>query len=75
MSKKSENQRPRYRVSFARITGRDESGNDTLGSAREIGAVWGRKDSKSCILRLDHVPVEMARHQGVIFLNPVEDQA
>ena len=36
--------RPTHRVSFARIIGQDENGNDKLGSTREIGAIWPRKN-------------------------------
>ena len=63
---------PTHRVSFARINGRDDKGNDKLGSAREIGAIWPRENGKGGILRLDHIPVELTRHQGVLFINEVE---
>lgn len=64
--------RPIYRVSFARKTGIDDKGQDTLGPAREIGSVWPRRDGKGAILRLDHVPVELTQHQGVLFLFETE---
>ncbi|MDX2287238.1 MAG: hypothetical protein NW217_00235 [Hyphomicrobiaceae bacterium] len=64
--------RPLYRVSFARKTGVDDKGNDTLGAAREIGSVWPRRDNNGGILRLDHIPVELTQHQGVIFLFPAD---
>ncbi|MEO1243715.1 MAG: hypothetical protein AAFX54_17535 [Pseudomonadota bacterium] len=68
-----EKQKPTHRVSFARIIGQNEDGNDKLGSAREIGAVWKRKgDKKGGILKLDHIPVELTRHEGVLFIVPVE---
>lgn len=63
-----EKKKPTHRVSFARINGTDANGNDQLGSAREIGAIWPRGNGKGGILRLDHIPVELTRHQGVIFI-------
>lgn len=60
--------KPTHRVSFSRIVGQDDKGNDRLGSAREIGAVWPRENGKGGILRFDHIPVELTRHQGVIFI-------
>jgi hypothetical protein len=63
--------RPTHRVSFARIIGQDENGNDKLGSTREIGAIWPRKNGGG-ILRFDHMPIELTRHQGVLFINPVK---
>ncbi len=62
---------PMYRVSFARITGRDARGQDVLSYPREIGAVWPRKGDKSGgIMQLDIIPVELAAREGVIFLTP-----
>ena len=72
MSNNNQSQRPMYRISFARITGRDDKGKDILGSAREIGAVWKRRGSNAGIIRLDHMPIELTRHNGVLFLNPVD---
>lgn len=70
------NSKPTHRVSFARIIGTDDQGNDKLGSAREIGAIWPRNgDKKGGILRFDHMPVELTRHQGVVFITPVDDAA
>jgi hypothetical protein len=47
-----------------------------LGPAREIGAVWARKgDKKGGILRLDHIPVELTRNQGVLFLVPTDQSS
>lgn len=66
---------PTHRLSFARITGVDDAGNETLGSAREIGAVWPRENGKGGILRLDHIPMELTRHQGVLFLTEVERES
>lgn len=65
------NNKPTHRVSFSRIIGSDDKGNDKLGSAREIGAVWPRENGKGAILRLDHIPVELTRHQGVLFVNEI----
>lgn len=65
--------RPTHRVSFSRIVGKKEDGSDKLGSAREIGAVWARKgDKKGGVIKFDHIPVELTRHEGVLFLLPVE---
>lgn len=73
MTQKSESKyRPLYRVSFARKTGIDDKGNDTLGPAREIGSVWPRRDGKGGILRLDHIPIELTQNNGVMFLFPTE---
>jgi hypothetical protein len=66
--------RPIFRVAFARIIGVDEKGNDVLGSAREIGSIWERKNGKGGILRFDHIPVELSQHQGVVFVTSVEDE-
>ncbi|WP_370335322.1 hypothetical protein [Parvularcula marina] len=65
------NKKPTHRLSFARIIGTDEEGNDKLGSAREIGAIWPRGEGKGSILRLDHIPVELTRHEGVLFVNEI----
>lgn len=65
------NNKPSHRISFARIVSTDGLGNDKVGSAREIGAIWPRENGKGGILRLDHIPVELCRHQGVIFVNEV----
>lgn len=67
------NSKPTHRVTFSRITGTDENGQEKLGPAREIGAIWPRKpDKKGGILKLDHIPVELTKHQGVLFILPVE---
>lgn len=63
--------KPTHRVSFARFIGVDEQGEQKLGSAREIGAIWPRGNGKGGILRLDHVPVELTRHEGVLFITDV----
>lgn len=64
-----------HRISFARIIGTDENGTDKLGSAREIGAIWPRENGKGGILRLDHIPVELTRHQGVLFVNEIASKS
>ncbi len=66
------NKKPTHRVAFSRIIGADDQGNDKLGSAREIGAIWPRDNGKGGILRLDHIPVELTQHQGVIFISDVD---
>ena len=72
MKNSNQKSRPSHRVSFARIIGQDNNGKDQLGSAREIGAIWPRKNGGG-ILRFDHMPIELTRHQGVLFITPVED--
>ena len=62
---------PMFRVTFSRITGQDENGQDILGRPKEIGAVWPRKNGKAGgILALDIIPIELTQRQGVIFLVP-----
>lgn len=64
-------ERPLYRVTFARITGKDEEGRDILSRPKEIGAVWSRKNGKAgAILNLELIPVELTQRRGVIFLVP-----
>lgn len=72
MSTAQPKSRPTHRISFARIMGKDDNGNDRLGSAREIGSVWPRKDGKSSIIRLDFIPIELTHQQGVLFLSAVD---
>lgn len=72
MSTQQPKSKPSHRVSFARITGQDENGQDRLGAAREIGSVWPRQNGKGSIIRLDFIPIELTQHQGVLFLSPVE---
>mgnify|MGYP003662156953 CR=1 FL=1 len=61
--------KPTHRVSFSRIL----NGGEDLGPAREIGAVWPRKgDKKGGIIKLDHIPIELTRNEGVLFLVPVD---
>ncbi len=65
--------KPLYRVSFARIIGTDEHGDDMLGSAREIGAIWERRDpAKGGIQKFDHFPLELSKREGVVFITPVK---
>jgi hypothetical protein len=73
MTTKQNAERPMFRVTFSRITGKDNEGNDVLSRPKEIGAVWARKGSKiGGILSLDLIPVELAQRQGVLFLVPVD---
>lgn len=66
--------RPLYRVTFSRIIGTDENGQNILGRRREIGAVWPWKNGKpGGFLALDIVPVELTTGQGLVFLVPVTD--
>lgn len=63
----SEKNRPSHRVSFARLE-RGKNGENKLGNAREIGAIWPRKDKEGeGILRFDHTPEE----QGVYFVREI----
>lgn len=67
--------RPLYRVTFSRITGRDKDGRDELARPKEIGAVWPRRQGKAGgILTLDIIPIELTQRQGVIFLVPVDER-
>lgn len=70
MTKTKPTNRPTHRIRFARIIGKDEQNKDILGSAQEIGAVWPRAKGGG-IVRFDHIPVELTRHQGVLFLSEV----
>ncbi len=61
-----------FRVTFSRVIAQDDDGYELLGRPKEIGVVWARKGNKvGGILKLDHIPVELAQRQGVIFLVPV----
>ena len=72
--KTTKNEPPMFRVTFARITGKDDDGKDVLGRPKEIGAVWARKNGKSGgILSLDLIPIELTQRQGVLFLVPTTD--
>jgi len=66
--------KPTHRIAFARIIDTNEHGEDVLGNAREIGAIWPRSNGKGGILRLDHIPIELTKHQGVIFVSEVSAQ-
>jgi len=73
MSTKSNNERPMFRVTFSRITGKDDKGGDILSRPKEIGAVWARKGDKvGGIIVLDLIPVELSQRQGVLFLVPAD---
>lgn len=73
MSTNTNKERPMFRVTFSRITGKDSDGNDVLSRPKEIGAVWARKGNKvGGIVSLDLIPVELAQRQGVIFLVPID---
>lgn len=75
MSRNTETNKPLFRVTFSRITGKDEEGRDQLTRPKEIGAVWPRKGGKrGGVLALDLIPVELSQRQGVIFLVPVGDE-
>jgi hypothetical protein len=67
------NDKPLYRVTFSRVTGKDDKGHDILARPKEIGAVWPRKgDKKGAILNLDLIPTDLVHRNGVLFLVPVD---
>lgn len=73
MRTKTKNERPLFRITFSRIVGKDDEGNDILGRPKEIGAVWARKSGKTGgLVSLDLIPVELTQRQGVMFLLPVD---
>lgn len=63
--------KPTHRIAFSRIIGVDENGESKLGSAREIGAIWPRAGDKGGILRFDHIPIELTRGEGVLFVTEI----
>jgi hypothetical protein len=67
------NERPLYRVTFSRITGKDDKGKDVLARPKEIGAAWARKgDKKGAVINLDLIPTDLVNRNGVMFLVPVD---
>lgn len=71
----STNQRPLYRVTFSRITGKDDKGQDILARPKEIGAAWSRKgDKQGAIISLDIIPTDLVNRNGVLFLLPVAER-
>ena len=67
------NDKPLYRVTFSRITGKDDKGNDVLARPKEIGAVWARKgEKKGGIIALDIIPTDLVNRNGVLFLLPLD---
>ena len=73
MSTQPQNQKPAYRMAFARKHLSNGKGKDQLGYPREIGAAWTRKDeTKGLVLDFDIVPANM--NEGVILLLPVTDK-
>lgn len=68
------NDKPMYRVTFSRITGKDDKGKDVLARPKEIGVVWLRKgNKKGGIIALDIIPTDLVNRNGVLFLLPVTD--
>lgn len=66
-------ERPLYRVTFSRITGTDDNGQQVLARPKEIGAAWSRKgDKKGAIISLDLIPTDLVSRNGVLFLVPVD---
>lgn len=73
MTTNPKSERPMFRITFSRITGKDEKGGDILSRPKEIGAVWARKNGKTGgLVSLDLIPVELAQRQGVMFLLPID---
>lgn len=67
-------ERPQFRVTFSRITGKDDKGQDILARPKEIGAAWARKgDKKGAIVNLDIIPTDLVNRNGVLFLVPVDN--
>ncbi|MCB1499025.1 MAG: hypothetical protein KDK07_04420 [Bauldia sp.] len=65
-------ERPLYRVTFSRITGTDDNGQQILARPVEIGAAWSRKnDKQGAIIALDIIPTDLVNRNGVLFLVPV----
>ena len=52
MSNTQTHKRPLYRISFARITGKDENGQDIVGRPKEIGAESAIKERWERVRRL-----------------------
>ena len=74
MSQETQPQKPLYRVSFSRITGQDDNGQDVLSRPVEIGAAWKRKgDKQGAVVSLDIIPTELIDRKGVLFLVPLKD--
>ncbi len=71
----SNNDRPLYRVTFSRITGKDDNGQNILARPKEIGAAWARKgDKQGAIISLDIIPTDLVNRNGVLFLLPVQNE-
>jgi hypothetical protein len=75
MSQETQTPKPLYRVSFSRIAGQDENGQDILSRPIEIGAAWKRKgDKQGAVINLDIIPTELIDRKGVLFLVPLSDK-
>ncbi len=75
MTTNSKNERPLFRITFSRITGKDDNGQDILARPKEIGAAWARKgDKKGAIINLDIIPTDLVNRNGVLFLLPVDQE-
>ena len=70
----AKNEKPLFCVTFSRITGKDEKGNDIHARPKEIGAAWVRKGGKKgAIISLDIIPTDLVNRNGVLFLLPVDN--
>ncbi|WP_143534741.1 hypothetical protein [Notoacmeibacter marinus] len=66
-------EKPPYRLTFSRITGKDESGQDVLSRPYEIGVAWARKGGKKgCVISIEIIPTDLVNRNGVLFLVPTE---
>lgn len=68
------NDKPLYRVTFSRFTGKDGNGRDICARPLEIGAVWPRKEGKKGgVISLNLIPTDLVTRSGVMFLVPLDD--
>lgn len=70
LSDKQPKKCPTHRVSFGRNI-IDANGEEKLTTTREIGAVWPKTNGKESYIGLDIIPVELTRHQGVLFFDEI----
>ncbi len=70
MAKDETKQRPAFRINFAPRFEKD--GESQLGRSVEIGAAWALEGEKGFRLSFSVVPQNL--NDGVVFLNPVQEQ-
>jgi len=66
---------PTHRVNFARIIGQDDEGKDQLAYGKEIGTIWPCQNGNGSVLKLDIIPIELTRREGVIFINEIKPKS